>query len=110
MGGAENVEAINFRGIDDGNGEVESGGMVEAFEEGFASCGGEGFGVVEFQQGCGGMAEMFGGKEGGGGNDGSCEGAASGFIDPGKTRNAALEKSGVFDGQSVGVSGGNAVR
>jgi len=110
VGGAEDIEAVDLLRFDDGDGGEEFRGGVEEIEELTAFGGGEFLGVVEVQQSGRRVVQQVRGEEDSGGDDGSGEGAAAGFIDPGNTRNAAPEKSGVFDGQPVGSSGRNEVR
>ena len=89
VGGAEDIELVDFAGAGLAGGEAHVGVVGEGFVEVFALGAAEFFGVVEE-----GEVEVFG-QEDGGGEHGTGEGAAAGFVDAGDEA-AALEAVGCF--------------
>ena len=83
VGGAEDVEGVDFLDGGCGDGPVDFRAGAEDGVDGFALFGGEFFRVVQAIE-----VEVMG-QDDGGGHDGAGEGTASGFIDPGHQKKPA---------------------
>lgn len=89
VGGAEDVEVVDFGWGGEAGGEADAGVVGEFFVEALALGGGDFFGIVQA-----GVVEVVG-EEDGGGEDGAGEAAAADFVDADDAA-AAVEAVGLF--------------
>ena len=101
MGGGEDVELVDFLGLGESDGELEAWCLVNGIEESLSSGRGELFGIVELLELLWSSASLpMGGEDECGGDDGTCERAASGLVNACDPEALSLPM-GSFEGKPI---------